>query len=324
MASVEWNPVTLNTQLHAPTAAVRVGDNTVAYVCQVQARKTHGEECQNCVRRLACLLVTKLSDGTYREEVIVSHIVTDVHRECVGYVGGRLYILVPGPEESLYGKSTHESVGVVTLSLDTHVWTVYPPTQLPRKIYPRCSFSLGGCWYIVGPKACDSRDTVILKYNSFSQLWSQAPCNLIFDAFSILSCAVVGDTVYMLDSRHLLMLRFTEKSSGVECELPRDLGGVLSVFALGTHILINAGVSRYSRTPSPCFYAYSTVSGEWTAYEQERHERQSESCEWVGGSIGEGTALYLHTERDPMSHTTTGVLYCKAITATLPETEDVT
>ncbi|GCA64021.1 hypothetical protein KIPB_012887, partial [Kipferlia bialata] len=222
--------------------------------------------------RLGCYFVTRSFSGTVAADLIVTQIPGEtVSFNSMVYSQGKLYMLlealgVNDPRQRRwqlgldYGPMTHASVAV--LSLDTLDCTIHAPIQLPcpEGLYPACSFVLGHTWYIVGSSV--PGEHVILTYDTQSREWGRVGGGVPIVG-GIDSCAVVGETAYLISSESRRMVAYGEREGfGEVTEVPR-MGDIWNATVIGRHIfIVDAQDSDLPVYP----YSYSTVSGEWTQY----------------------------------------------------------
>ncbi|GIQ79372.1 LOW QUALITY PROTEIN: hypothetical protein KIPB_000015 [Kipferlia bialata] len=330
MAHISWAFVSLEARISDPTAIVQISENQVAFVGGLQ-REGHPDDAiplENT--RIACVIVTRKSDGTLGEEVIVLPFRDPVVSGCMAHIGGRIYMFMSahwGSDELRYSEFTSEG-SVVALSLDTRECTVYPASEVPVRMEPALSFVLGDIWYIVGSSTKvvgvpneelrDDKHTknTILTYDTLSNEWGELDLETgIPPGLGI--GTVVGDIPYFIGYKYDA---FTLVSYG-EGEGFKSMGGipemmyVTDMVTVGRHFFLRAtedadGEDEHGPVR---IFSYSSVSQEWTEYPamDSETEVQFGFCAHIGG----GVLFFVNTTPTMMPTYLTG-------TVTLPPGDD--
>ncbi|GCA62697.1 hypothetical protein KIPB_007953 [Kipferlia bialata] len=197
------------------------------------------------------------------------------------------------------------------LSLDTHVWTVYPETALPGEICTRCSYSLGGSWYIVGED--EESAAVVLTYNTVSRIWGMCK----YPISGIHACCTIGDTLYLVDG---LMRVYSTTDNLVfrdEGVVGTTSGSPVDMTPVGRDILVLCGPKGGWPLPWPTT-SIDSISGETTVYDL-REGKHKHALALFAHHLGEGDVFMLVGRRGQSMDTA-----CSGMMATLtpPPGED--
>ncbi|GCA63012.1 hypothetical protein KIPB_007293 [Kipferlia bialata] len=276
MSCIEWAPISLEARIGYLCAATAVSENQIVFVGPLTSHGYDADETST----LACVFVTRKSDGSFNEEVVVTPFrEMCVPTHCMTCTGGDLVLLVK-PE----GKPFFMDGFIAVLSLDSRRWEIIPVSEIPSLTSPLCIFALGQTLYIAGNT--HSRDYAsLVTYDTETKVWGQLESERVGGAIS--NCTVVGDTAYILayqgeGDTEEVMWSYREGEGFSRHGLLPQMIGCLSMESFGRHTIMLASLEA-DELLHPV--SYSTVSGESVVYDRVGDESSLMSWTPIGPDV---------------------------------------
>ncbi|GIQ86897.1 hypothetical protein KIPB_008831 [Kipferlia bialata] len=305
--------------------AISIGHHRIAIVGFHRVREDHYDT------RLTCLILTRCSDGSFTEEVIPSPFKDTLAKNGLAFTENRLVMLLTGT----VGSSSDTDGFIVTLHLDSCIWTCTAATTMPcRSLRVKGVFVLDDSLYIVGKEEGVAGTTVVMcEMDHVTDMGTMEWEEQHFDDYQYYCCTRMGDTAYLLDvnawgSPGLYSFQPYEEAVG-EAPLPwQGISGVsYSITPVGRHLFVTREVMDWVEDAEgverlPCrhlAYSFSLVSQEWAEYDIEDMIHVT----WPAGTIsvtphhlGDNDIFFLGYTRDDRE------IRCAVATNFLPGGDD--